>query len=348
MKSTTSLASSAASCLLLGAANLQAQDRPPEQGQREPDLQQTRQRMMDRRHEDFPEQEDSPRGLAPNRSGSPVRTADSGDLDHRPRHAGRFEDGPAAPGRPAPFMRVEGHWFGHPERPGEFRSHPDGGPGFPPPPTSGGRPESGGFGSYSGDLDQGPRHAGWFEDGPAALGRPVPFMRVEGRRFDHPGRLGEFRSQPDGGPGFPPPPMSSGRPGSEGFGSYSGDLAQGPRHAGWFEDGPAVLGRPVPFMRVEGRRFDHPDGPGDFRSQPDGGPGFPPPPMSRGRPESGGFGFYSGDMAQGPRHAGWFEDRPIAPGRPAPFMRDGGRSFEHPDGPGDFRRQPDGGPGFPH
>src|SRR5271169_1607590 len=130
MKSTTSVASSAAVCLLLGAANLQAQDRPPEPGQRESDLQQIRQRMMDRRHEDFPEPEGSPRGLAPNRSASPVRTADSGDPDHAPRHAGRFEDGPGAPGRPAPFMRDGGRGFGHPGRPGEFRAPPDGGPGF--------------------------------------------------------------------------------------------------------------------------------------------------------------------------------------------------------------------------
>ena len=348
MKSTTSVASSAAFCLLLGAANLHAQDRPPEQGQRESDLQQTRQRMMDRRHEDFPEPEGSPRGLAPDRSGAPARTADSGDLDLGPRHAGRFEDGPAAPDRPAPFMRDGGRRFGHPGRPGEFRAQPDNGPGFPPPPRSGGRPASGGFGSYSGDLDQGPRHAGWFEDGPAAPSRPAPFMRDGGRPFGHPGRPGDFRAQPDGGPSFPPPPMSWGRPESEGFGSYSGDLAQAPRRAGWFEDGPAAPGRPAPFMRDGGRPFGHPGRPGDFRAQPDGGPGFPPPPMSWGRPESRGFGHFSGDMAQGPRPVERFEDGPSAPGGPAPFMHDGGRRFDHPDGPGDFRAQPDGGPGFPH
>ena len=206
MKSTTSMASSAAVCLLLGAANIQAQERPPEQGQRESDLQQTRQRMMDRRHEDFPEPEGSPPGLAPKRSGSSVRTADSSDLDHGPRRAGRFEDGPAAPGRPAPLMRDEGRMrnagFSRQSPP-----QPEGGPGFPPPPTSWGRPESGGFGSYSAELAQGPRHAARFEDGPAAPGRPAPFMRGEGRSFDRPGRPGDFRAPPEGGPGFRPPPM---------------------------------------------------------------------------------------------------------------------------------------------
>jgi hypothetical protein len=374
MKSTKSRASSAALCLVLGAANIHAQDRPPAGDQSESDLQQIRQRMMDRRHQDFPEQDGS---AGPERQKAEGRRHNG--------YEGRFQDGPAGPGGAAPFMRDEGRGFGHPGWPGAFRAQRDGGPGFPPPPMSGGRSEWEGFGPYPGDMDGGSRYEGRFQDGPAASGRQkaegrrhngyegrfqdgpagpggaAPFMRDEGRGFGHPGRPGAFRAQRDGGPGFPPPPMSGGWSEREGFGPYPGGMDQGSRYEGRFQDGPAAPGGPAPFMRDGGCGFGHPGRPGAFRAQRDGGPGFPPPPMSGGRSEWQGFGPYPGDVdqgsryegrfqegpaasgrqkAEGRRHNGYegrFQEGPAAPGSPAPFMRDGGRGFGHPG----WQRQPE-------
>ncbi len=300
IESKTSGALSAAVCLLLGAANIHAQGRPPEGDQGESSLQQARQRMMDRRHEDFPEEDSSSGDLAPNRSGPQMSAAEER-------------------GGPAPFMRDGGRGFGHPGLPGAFRPRPDGARGFARPPMSGGRPELEGFGPYSGDMDRGPRHAGRFQEGPGGPSGPAPFMRDGGRGFGRPGLPGAFRPRPDGAPGFARPPMSGGRPGSEGFGPYSGDMDRGPRHAGRFQEGP---GGPAPFMRGGDRGFGRPGLPGAFRARPDGGPGLARPPMSGGRPELEGLGPYSGDMDRGPRNAGRFEDGPGGPGGPAAFTRD--------------------------
>ena len=105
IESKTSGALSAAVCLLLGAANIHAQGRPPEGDQGESSLQQARQRMMDRRHEDFPEEDNSSGNLAPNRSGPQMSAAEER-------------------GGPAPFMRDGGRGFGHPGLPGAFRPAP--------------------------------------------------------------------------------------------------------------------------------------------------------------------------------------------------------------------------------
>jgi hypothetical protein len=263
MQSTKSGALSAALCLLLGAANIHAQARPPAGDQSDSDLHQVRQRMMDRRRQDFPEQDGPTPGLAPNRSGPVAKAADErdpGGIDRGPRYEGRFQDGPAAPGGPAPFMRDGGRRFGHPGRPSAFRAQPDGGPGFPPPPMRGWRPEREGFSPYSGGMDRGSRYEGRFQDGPGAPGGPAPFMRDGDRGFGHPGKPGAFRAQPDAGPGFPPPPMRGWRPEREGFSPYPGDMDRGSRYEGQFQDGPVAPGGPAPFTRDGDRGFGHPGG----------------------------------------------------------------------------------------
>ena len=380
---TRSGALSTAVCLMLGAATIHAQERTPEGDQRESGLQQIRQRMMDRRHEDFPEQDGSARGLAPNRRGSPVRAAEEQDGPGTP---GAFRARRGDAGFPPPPMasgRPEGDGSGPYSGPGAFRAQrgdagvppqpmaggrpePDGsgpysGPGafraqrgdagFPPPPMAGGRPEGDGSGPYSGNMQGGPGYSSRFQDGPAAApGGPGPLMRDGGRSdgFGYPGMQGAFRPRRSDA-GFPPQPMAGGRPEGDGFGPYSGDMDRGPRYSSRFQDGPGAPGGPPPFMRDGGRRdgFGYPGMPGAFRPR-RGDASFPPPPMAGGRPEWDGFGPYSGDMQRSPRYSSRFQDGPGAPGGPARFMRDGGRRhrFGYPGMPGAFRPRR-GDAGFP-
>ncbi|MGO8678902.1 MAG: hypothetical protein ACLQVX_23940 [Limisphaerales bacterium] len=234
---TRSGALSTAICLLLGTATIHAQQRTPEGDQSESSLRQIRQRMMDRRHEDYPEQDDSTRGPAPGRNGPRMKAAEEQDGPGRGPSLDRFQEGP---GGPAHFMR-------HGDRGEEF--------GYP----------------GSRDMDRGPRHSSRFEDDPPARRGPAHFMRHGDRRdeFSYPGsrdmdRGPRHSSRFEDDPSAPRGPGHFMRHGDrhEEF-SYPGsrDMDRGPRHSSRFEDDPPARRGPAPFMHDGGRHdgFGHPD-----------------------------------------------------------------------------------------
>ena len=163
-------------CLLFGAGNLHAQVRPPEADQGVSDLQQVRQRMMDRRHQ-VPEQDDSKEEPRSNRLDSAKEPPPRADRFNEPPGASSF-GAPPRPGQPSPQYGERGAGgFGLPRsnnqpgpgRPYAFRAQP-GGPGLPPPPMRRGWGRLGGFGPRAGEMDRGPDGRGRFQEGARARG----------------------------------------------------------------------------------------------------------------------------------------------------------------------------------